>query len=262
MSSNTLPPVTEFSSSRVTEPSERSEAIMALGKKLVTEQGFDGSVDTLGRWMAHHIAELIQETETVSGDDRPVKMANVREAVLALWSHRHMLPSGRSPFAGMEPIFNALESLDPETPHFRYFSPSRAPGVSDKESEEVQTYVEMAKTVDRASKVIVNFCISEAAQRALDTSKEWVQLASKAEADEGFDITLIRIIADRSDLMKAPNPATNRRRILNDRKQKLEALLVGASDLLESIDLQLGELPPDDQDDQDDSEIILEIIGD
>lgn len=235
---------------------------MALGKKLVTEQGFDGSVDTLGRWMAHHIAELIQETESASDDDRPVKMANVREAVLALWSHRHVLPYGRSPFAGMEPIFNALESLDPDTPHFRYFSPSSAPGTNDKESEEVQTYVEMAKTVDRASKVIVNFCLAEAAQRALDSSKEWVQLASKAEADKGFDITLIRIIADRNDLMKAPNPATKRRRILNDRKQKLEALLVGASEVLESIDAQLGELPPDDQDDQDDSEIILKLIGD
>lgn len=169
---------------------------------------------------------------------------------------------GRSPFAGMEPIFNALESLNPDTPHFRYFSTSSAPEVSEEESEEVQTYVEMAKAVDRASKVIINFCIAEAAQRALDSSKEWVQLASKAEADEGFDISLIRIIADRNDLIKAPNPATKRRRILNDRKQKLEALLVGASEVLESIDVQLGELPPDDQDDQDDSEIILKLIVD
>ena len=77
---------------------------MALGKKLVTEQGFDGSVDTLGRWMAHHIAELIHEAESSNDDARPVKMAHVREAVLALWSHRHVLPNGRSPFAGMEPI--------------------------------------------------------------------------------------------------------------------------------------------------------------
>ncbi|PHN51614.1 hypothetical protein [Pseudomonas syringae] len=86
---------------------------MALGKKLVTEQGFDGSVDTLGRWMAHHIAELIQEAESANDDARPVKMAHVREAVLALWSHRHVIPNGRSPFAGMEPIFDALEMLRP-----------------------------------------------------------------------------------------------------------------------------------------------------
>jgi hypothetical protein len=235
---------------------------MALGKKLVTEQGFDGSVDTLGRWMAHHIAELIQEAESANADDRPAKMANVREAVLALWSHRHALPNGRSPFAGMEPIFNALASLDPDTPHFRYFSTSSAPGTDDEESKEVKKYVEMAKAVDRASKVIVSFCIAEAAQRALDPSKEWVQLASKAEADEGFDITLIRIIADRSDLIKEPNPASVRRRILSDRKQKLEALLAGASEVLESINAQLGELPPEDQDDQDDSEIILNMILD
>jgi len=217
-------------------------------------------VDTLGRWMAHHIAELIQEAESANDDARPVKMANVREAVLALWSHRHALPNGRSPFAGMEPIFNALESLDPEIPDFRYFSISSAPHASDEESEEVQKYVDMAKAVDRASKVIVNFCIAKAAERALDSSKAWVQLASKAEADEGLDITLIRIIADRSDLMKASNPATKRRRILNDRKQKLEALLIGASEVLESINSQLGDMPPDDQNVQDDSEIILNMI--
>ncbi|VVP88442.1 hypothetical protein PS941_01442 [Pseudomonas fluorescens] len=120
----------------------------------------------------------------------------------------------------------------------------------------------MAKAIDRASKVIVNFCIAEAAQKALDSSKEWVRLAGEAEADEGFDITLIRIIADRSDLIKAPNPIADRRRILVDRKQKIEALVVGAGDLLNSINLQLEELPPDDQDDQDDSEIILKIGGD
>jgi len=243
------------------EPSERSEAIMALGKKLVTEQGFDGSVDTLGRWMAHHIAELIHDSESASSDDRIAKMVNVREAVLALWKHRHVLPSGRSPFAGMEPIFNALESLDPSTPHFRYFSPSRAPGLGDREPDEVQKYVEMAKTIDQASKTIINFCIAEAAKRALDTSKEWVQLANEADADEGFDITLIRIIAARSDLLKPANAATDRRRILSDRKHKLDALLICAADLLENIDAQLAELPPDDQDDPDGSEIILKLGG-
>ena len=257
MSSNISYPATEFSSSDLTVQSERSDAILALGKKIVTEQGFDGSVDTLGRWMAHHIAELIQAAESAGVDERPAKMANVREAVLALWAHRHVLPSGRNPFEGMEPIFQALESLNPDTHHYRYFSPSHAPSEDDEESEEVKTCVEIAVAVDRAAKVIVDFCLAQAAQKSLDASKDWVTLARAAEVDAGQDITLIRIIAARSDSLKEPNPVADRRRILNDRKHKLEVLLSGAAGLLGELEAQLGELPPEAEDDQSGCEIFF-----
>ena len=36
-----------------TDESARSEAILALGRRLVQELGLEPSVDTLGRWMAH-----------------------------------------------------------------------------------------------------------------------------------------------------------------------------------------------------------------
>jgi hypothetical protein len=217
---------------------------MALGKKLVTEQGFDGSVDTLGRWMAHHIAELIEEAESASADERPLRMVKVRDAILALWTHRHAFPSGRNPFHGMEPIFNALESLDPDASHHRYFRPSHAPGEDEEESEEVTQYVETAIAIDRGAKLVVDFCLGQAAHKALDASKEWVRLADEAGANEGFDISIIRVIAARADLLKEPNPAAIRRRILTDRKQKLEVLQAHAADLLININAQLDELPP------------------
>ncbi|MEB0207723.1 AVAST type 3 anti-phage proein Avs3b [Pseudomonas sp. CCC3.1] len=244
------------------ELSERSRANLALGKKLVSEQGLEDSVDTLGRWMAHHIAELIQEAESACDDHRPTKMANAREAVLAFWAHRHALPSGRSPFAGVEPILEVLEGLDPDGSNYRYFSPSHAPSESDKESEEVYANVAMAKIVDRASKIVIDFYLAEAARGALDTSKEWVQLATEAGADDGLDITLIRMLTDREDLTNGSNPNGERRRLLNDRKLNMEALLAGASDALAGIKAQLAELPADVQDAQDDSEISLPTGGD
>lgn len=210
---------------------------------MVTEQGFDDSVDTLGRWMAHHIAELIHEAESATEVERLTKQKAVREAILALWTHRHTFASGRNPFEGMKPIFEALESLAPDAIRFRYFSPSRAPNDSDEESEGVKTCVEMAKLVDQAAREIVSFYLAEAAKEALDSSKQWVQLASDARLDDGDDITLIRIIAQRSDLMNASSTNVNRRRMLNDRKQKLEALLFGGAKLLDNIDAQISELP-------------------
>ena len=60
--------VTESSSLNMTEPSERYTAIVQLGKKLVEELALNNSVDTLGRWMAHHIAELIYDAENTTDD--------------------------------------------------------------------------------------------------------------------------------------------------------------------------------------------------
>jgi hypothetical protein len=40
----------------------------------VRELGFEDGVDTLGRWMAHHLAELIDKAEngaTVASDQAP-----------------------------------------------------------------------------------------------------------------------------------------------------------------------------------------------
>ena len=55
--SDTSRHTTEFSSSEPMVERIRSDSVLALGKKLVDELGLDQSVDTLGRWMAHYIAE-------------------------------------------------------------------------------------------------------------------------------------------------------------------------------------------------------------
>lgn len=108
------------------------------------------SVDTLTRWMAHYIAELIQSAETASAEDRPDKMARCAEAILELWKHRSALPNGKRPFEDIEPILQGLESLDPHTDGPRYFRPLFA--ATHKEQELVDT----AKTDDSARKEIEN----------------------------------------------------------------------------------------------------------
>lgn len=45
------------------EELKRSSDVLELGKLLVKALDLDETVDTLGRWMAHHIAELMQAAE-------------------------------------------------------------------------------------------------------------------------------------------------------------------------------------------------------
>ena len=227
----------------MTEQSARSRAIIALGKRLVAELELVDSVDTLGRWMAHYLAELIQEAEVTTGDDRLTAQAQLRDSILALWAHRFELPSGTRPFGEFEPILRALASLDPESETPRYFSPSRVPGSESNESEETRQWIELARGLDYASKILIDHCLISAAGSALDKSQEWIKLAYEAGIDDSFEFRVIRIISNQHDLMKETDLNEHHRSVLTDRKKKLEVFLSVASLLANDINAKLNNLP-------------------
>ena len=51
----------------------RSDSVLVLGKKIVDELGLDQSADTLGRWMAHYLAEKIEDAKAATGEARARK---------------------------------------------------------------------------------------------------------------------------------------------------------------------------------------------
>lgn len=234
----------------MTEQYERSEAIIALGKKIVTELRLDKSVDTLGRWMAHHVAELIHNVENATGKDKLVEQTLLRDTVLSLWAHRFELPRGVRPLEDLEPVLRALESLDPENNASRYFSTARAPEDETQESEVTRKWLDLAKKMDYASKTLIDYCVTSAADSAIDQSCEWVELARQAGADDSLELSVIRLIKYQRDLMKEPDLSAQQRRILLDRKQKLEAFLLMTTALVTEIETRLDTLPPtvDDMD--------------
>jgi hypothetical protein len=106
--SDSFPQTQDSSSSSPTAVSIHSETILELGKKIVTELGLDESVDTLGRWMAHYVAEVIRASETAQPEERQAKLAQCTIAILQLWKHRNDLPHGSRPFEGFELALRAL----------------------------------------------------------------------------------------------------------------------------------------------------------
>ena len=52
------------------------------------ELGFEDRVDTLGRWMAHHLAELIDTAESgVTATERLKARKSATETILKIWEH-------------------------------------------------------------------------------------------------------------------------------------------------------------------------------
>jgi len=96
--------------------------VLGLGRHLVRELGFEEGVDTLGRWMAHHLAELIDNAENgVTPAERSKARMSATETILKIWEHRASLPRKAYPLAPYEELLKLLDRLRPGDDPFRYF---------------------------------------------------------------------------------------------------------------------------------------------
>lgn len=86
--------------------------ILELGQYLVHELGLEGGVDTLGRWMAHHLAELITKAENgTTLTDRQKALEDATELILEIWKHRTSLPGNTYPLTRYKNLLEALDQL-------------------------------------------------------------------------------------------------------------------------------------------------------
>ncbi len=219
------------------EISVPSDAILKLGRKLTHELNLDDSVDTLGRWMAHYIAELIQDAETASEEERLVKMQACNDAILRLWQHRHLLPDGSRPFEELEPLLKTLENLDSENNSFRYFHSVRD-AISDNttdESDETKKWLELVDGLDHSAKILIRFCLTQAAHNALDKSKEWVSLAKAAGIDDSIEFALLRVFAEGEKILDPSHKDEKGQIELEKRIEKLETFIEIASSVLSEL---------------------------
>ncbi|MEP5763526.1 MAG: hypothetical protein ABJ308_03000 [Halieaceae bacterium] len=220
---------------------KKSEALVGLGKKLVVELGLDDSVDTLGRWMAHYLAELIEDCQSEADSTDKVR-AELRDTVLALWAHRAALPDGKRPLEDFEPVFETLSSLRPSGEH-RYARVRYLPEEMEGESPEAVSWLDLARQIDFASKSLIDYCISSATEKALDQAAEWVQLQEDAGVEEEPLILVIRAVRDRSEVYTDPDPDEEKIRELSQIKKNLEIFGSRASELLLEITEKLDALP-------------------
>lgn len=225
--------------------SAHSEAVLALGRKLVEELRLEPSVDTLGRWMAHYIAGLICECEKRNAQQSQLIQKECFDAILALWRHRGELPSGKRPFEDLEPIVRAVESLDPEDDTPRYLRHARLPNIEDEDESETNVWLKLVDDLDYSAELLIGYCLEQAARNAVDKSKEWVKLAEAAGIDEGPPEIVVRFVSSRSELDQESKNNSELRRRASVRLERLEGFIKCANKLAEDLRVQLDTLPED-----------------
>ncbi len=95
------------------KPSE--EEIIKLGKRIVEELKLEPSVNTLGRWMSHYVAELIQRMENCETKDEELALKKeCFDVILKLWQNVEHLPNVTKPLTELEPLLELLDALKKE----------------------------------------------------------------------------------------------------------------------------------------------------
>ncbi|NWN82677.1 MAG: hypothetical protein HLX48_06770 [Halomonas sp.] len=223
--------------------STQPKAVLELGKKLVDNLGLDEGVDTLGRWMAHYIAELILDAESAAPEEKASKQERCSLAILDLWQHRAILPNGTRPFEDFEPIMRSLESLDPcdETP--RYFRRTRMMAADAEPDTEVKKWLEIADGIDSTARQLIRHCLARASQTTQENTAEWVALLEAAGLDDDMDVTALRILMSEADLYEGEADEDAEREKIEKQLSRLETFQEVAETL--AADLRIKIRPRD-----------------
>lgn len=148
------------------ENSEIRQQTILLGKAIVEELEQSPSIDILGRWMAHYIAELITKAEHATPENKEIYERECFDTIIKLWKHINKIPNFDTPLRTFDNIENMLDRITSEDP-YRYFPP--------KYEDEINVYLLLAKNVDSLGKEIVKLAFEIAIAEASEEEKKWLQ---------------------------------------------------------------------------------------
>lgn len=198
------------------EKSEIQKEVITLGKRLVRQLGLENSNDTLGRWLAHHIADLILKAENANGKEKERLSAICAEQILALWKHRWFFPRGHRPLEDFEPLLNFLQKFDagrddpyyyPQVPFFEKGRKAK----KTKLEKELETWFEIAENVDRVARIWLEEIFHRASLVTLNPdTKAWLENAALFPVDHDCQI-VVRIITGELQALSEDEPAGHMR---------------------------------------------------
>jgi hypothetical protein len=234
--SKTSSPAPDSISLEPTVSSIRCENALELGKKLVDELGLEDSNDTLGRWMAHHIANKLKSLELCPENERSKRRSDCCTEILKLWAHRRELDGPRRMLETFDSIFAVLESLERGSFVSRYV---QRPRDVKGESEATGKWLDRITKIDDAARALIYYCLGKSAETAADENADWVRIAQEVSSPSDMEIQLIARVSNWGSSMDAGNSDDLKRQKSIDLIAKMEQLSELAKDVVADIQLQL-----------------------
>ena len=215
--------------------------VLALGKLLVKELDLEKSVNTLGRWMAHHISELIVEAEKTKGSGKADVEDRCREAVLALWNHINVFPRGDRPIDNIEPLLATIKALDPENQAYFHQSEAQSQIEQSTLSDEAKGWLELSRGIDYSARLLIDMCLKKTANEITEEKLDLFELAKSLDVDT-HRTGVVRILADEQKKSEEEQNAEILReaiKTLRKRRERLRAMVEMSERLVTSIDIDI-----------------------
>lgn len=208
--------------------------MLELGTLLAAELE---QTDTLGRWIAHYLAERMTSLEQKTGSERASAAAEVADLILRLWSLRRQLPGGRLPLAEVDEVEEAIARLTPGRRPWAYFGAFSADTEPSSDETETSTTLKAAMLVDRLAGDLVHGLIGRAAALAEEDDAAWTKQAEKI--GDGALRTVRRIrFADKDSEDDTESPDWN-----SEVKRRATALSSVVSTLVAALEAKGSEFP-------------------
>ena len=193
--------------------SSNPDRVLQLGRELADALN---PSDVIGRWMSHHLAELITRCEENPEDEELA--TTTRDVVLKLWEHKSGAPFQADPYRYLQPLLRAIARLEPNPDPWAFYSPfdRETPSV-----ESLSTYplLRAALDIDQGVGGLIRLCVGIAAQEAISCEDPWV-IAGKemARTEEDRAVRALEQVIRRMRLKKPPNShdAPNAQNVMDD----------------------------------------------
>jgi hypothetical protein len=138
----------------------------------------------------------------------------------------------------LEPIERTLASLDVDRTDFRYSSEVlRKAAVADAD-EGAKQWLEVAIGIDYSARLLVQFALRLAGERAASQSEPWVELARNAGAEEDVGSLTLRFIVEHAADNDAEEDA--QRTALLDKVSRLERFALSATSVARILRAELS----------------------
>ena len=167
----------------------------ALGEQLVVELRLVESTDTLARWMAHYVAELLVSAENATPSGRDEARWLCAQSILQVWEQARRFPARIAGFEAIDRVIETMESLHPDGgPHYRNDLWRSLEGLAANGDDEVGELLATAHAIDGIARNLVHHTLSLAAHRAGRDSVEWLELAKALDDEDPLTELRIRIV--------------------------------------------------------------------
>lgn len=176
--------------------SPQSEKILSLGRALVAQLEMGDRPDPVASWMAHYVAELMEEVQNATPNYRRSAQERCASAIFLLWEQRHNLPMSRRPFSKLEEMIRFLASLDPAREDINPFAEIRELLGAASPEETLGEAVSGIRQATIGAKSLISFLVRKAAGEVAMESADLREAALDNALGDAEDLKALKALEE------------------------------------------------------------------